>query len=281
MQGFEKQDEPSGWISLTFGMWSSEQINLYKSLFRGREDVFAVRWQKGEKSVYMPACRFDPYHYRLPQMKGGNFQNYPEKEYLPYDGQQIVKHLNGIDLAGIYPLLQDNTSWLIVADFDQETWVTDCRKFMQVCQSKNIPAYLERSRSGNGGHVWIFFDKNYPAYKTRSVVTKLLQLSGVFSVFDKESSFDRLFPNQDFLSKNGFGNLIALPLHKPSLDIGNSCFIDADTLTPVPDQWEFLRSIKRVKVEVLNELEKELSALGTDNQQSPSGNLLITLTNRY
>ncbi len=112
-------------------MWSSEQLNLYKSLFRGREDVFAVRWKKGEKSGYMPACRFDPYHYRLHQMKGGTFQSYSEKEYLPYDDQQIIKHLDGGHLAGIYPLLQDNTSWFIAADFDQDTWVDDCRKLLR------------------------------------------------------------------------------------------------------------------------------------------------------
>lgn len=260
-------------------MWLPDQIDLYKSLFRGRDDVFAIRWEKGGKSGYMPACRFDPYRFRLHQMKGGNFQNYTEKEYLPYDNQQIIKHLEGGHLAGIYPLLQDNTSWFIAADFDHESWIDDCRKFMQVCQSKNIPTYLERSRSGNGGHVWIFFETNYPAYKSRNLVTKLLQLSGIFSVFDKESSFDRLFPNQDFLSKKGFGNLIALPLHKPSIDAGNSCFIDVNTLTPIPDQWEFLRLIKRVKVDALNELDKEFSGLGKDNQQSPSGNLLITLAN--
>ena len=261
-------------------MWSSEQISLYKSVFKGREDVFAVRWERNGKSGYMPACRFDPYRYRLHQMKGGTFQSYSEKEYLPYDDQQIIKHLDGGHLAGIYPLLQDNTSWFIAADFDQDTWVDDCRKFILVCQSKNIPAYLERSRSGNGGHVWIFFETNYPAYKSRRIVTQLLQLAGNFSVFDKESSFDRLFPNQDYLSKKGFGNLIALPLHKPSLDIGNSCFIDVNALTPVPDQWEFLRSIKRVKREVLNELEGKLSGLEANIHQSPSETLLITLANK-
>lgn len=260
-------------------MWSPDQIKLYKSLFKGREDVFAIRFEKGGKSGYMPACSFDPYHFKMHQMKGGNFQNYPAKEYLPYDNQQIIKHLNGDHLAGIYPLLKDDTSWLIAADFDKETWIGDCRNFIRVCHEKNIPGYLERSRSGNGGHVWIFFEANYPAVKSRRVVMRLLQLAGILSVFDKESSFDRLFPNQDYLSKKGFGNLIALPLYKPSLDIGNSCFIDVNTLVPVPDQWKFLESIKRVKGEVLDELDKELNGLGKEVEQSPSANLLITLAN--
>ncbi|WP_254091997.1 TOTE conflict system archaeo-eukaryotic primase domain-containing protein [Dawidia soli] len=236
-------------------MWSADQINLYKSLFRGRDDVFAVRWEKSGKSGYMPAYRFDPYRYRLHQMHGGTFQNYTEKDYIPYDSHQVIKHLEGGHLAGIYPLLQDNTSWFIAADFDKESWVADCRKFIQVCHSRNIPAYLERSRSGNGGHVWMFFEVNYPAYKSRRIISKLLELAGVFSVFDKESSFDRLFPNQDYLSKKGFGNLIALPLYKPALEVSNSCFIDVDTLKPIADQWKFLKSITRIGSNVLDELD--------------------------
>ncbi|WP_438835846.1 TOTE conflict system archaeo-eukaryotic primase domain-containing protein [Dawidia cretensis] len=109
-----------------------------------------MRWEKAGKSGYIPACRFDPYRYRLHQMHGGTFQNYTEKEYLPYDSHQAIKHLEGGHLAGIYPLMQDNTSWFIAADFDKQSWVDDCRKFIQACRSKNIPAYLERSRSGNG-----------------------------------------------------------------------------------------------------------------------------------
>jgi superfamily II DNA or RNA helicase len=213
-------------------------------------------------------------------MHGGTFQNYTEKEYLPYDSHQVIKHLEGGHLAGIYPLLQDNTSRFIAADFDKESWVADCRKFIQVCHSRNIPAYLERSRSGNGGHVWMFFEVNYPAYKSRRIVSKLLELAGVFSVFDKESSFDRLFPNQDYLSKKGFGNLIALPLYKPALEVSNSCFIDVDTLKPIADQWKFLKSITRIGSNVLDELERSLAGIEETGIQASSGNLLITLSNK-
>lgn len=137
-------------------MWTSDQLKIFKSLFKGREDVFARRWEKGDKGGYMPAYRFDPYRYRLHQAKGGTFQNYGEKEYLPFTEEQIIKHLEGSQLIGIYPLLKDNTSWFIAADFDKTTWIDDCRKFISTCNERSIPAYLERSRSGKGGHVWIF-----------------------------------------------------------------------------------------------------------------------------
>jgi hypothetical protein len=117
-----------------------------------------------------------------------------------------------------------------------------------------VPAYLERSRSGNGGHVWIFFDQPYPSHKSRKVFVNFLVQAGSFSIFDKESSFDRLFPNQDYLSGKGLGNLIALPLHKPAIEKGNSCFVDIDTLQPFDDQWEFLNEIKKLSIADLDKI---------------------------
>ena len=120
------------------------QLSLYRSLFRGREDVFAIHWQKGNKSGYMPAYQYDPYMYRLHKMKGGTFKNYEDKTYLPLTDQQLIKHLNGERLIGIYPLLKDNTSWFIAADFDKEKWNEECSRFVNTCKKKGIPAYLER-----------------------------------------------------------------------------------------------------------------------------------------
>lgn len=171
----------------------SNQIQLFKSVFKGREDMFAIRWEKGSKNGYMPAYFYDPYMYRTHKMKGGTFQNYNDKTYLKLTDQEIAKHLNGGQLIGVYPLLQDNTSNFIVADFDEANWIADARKFLKACNEKNIPAYLERSRSGNGGHVWMFFEQPYPAIKSRKVFISILEQSGAFSVYDKSSSFDRLF----------------------------------------------------------------------------------------
>jgi len=229
-------------------------IQLFKSVFRGREDVFAVRWEKGGKKGYMPAYFYDPYRYRIHKINGGTFQNYTDKEYLILTEREIEKHLNGEQHIGIYPLLKENTSWFIVADFDKVQWVEDCKKFIIACNKMGIPAYLERSRSGKGGHIWIFFEQPYPAIKSRKIFISILEQTGVFSLFDKSSSFDRMFPNQDFLSGKGFGNLIALPLYKKAYEQGNSCFIDMESLEPIPNQWDFIKNIQRISEIKLDEL---------------------------
>ena len=230
------------------------KVKLFKSVFAGRDDVFAVRWEKGNKSGYMPAYFYDPYRYRAHKMNGGTFQNYADKEYLPFTEKEIEKHLNGEQHIGVYPLLKDNTSWFIVADFDKVDWLEDCKKFINSCTEKGIPAYLERSRSGKGGHVWIFFEQPYPAIKSRKIFITILEETGVFSLFDKSSSFDRMFPNQDFLSGKGFGNLIALPMYKKTFQEGNNCFIDVENLEPITNQWDFIKNIQRISTIKLDEL---------------------------
>lgn len=242
---------------------SDSKPNLISSLFNCRKDVFAVHWQKGKKSGYMPACRFDPHRYKMHKMKGGTFQQYTDKTYLPLTDEEIKKHLRGEKLIGIYPLLKNNTSFFIAADFDGDNWISESLTFIEICKDNRIPAYLERSRSGNGGHVWIFFEQAYEAVKSRKVMKTLLEESGVFSVFDKQSSFDRLFPNQDYLSGKGLGNLIALPFHKPALLKGNSCFVNPETepLEAYPDQWAFLSAVERVSVKQLDALYDAIEAV--------------------
>jgi len=255
-------------------------IKLIRNLFKGREDVFAVRWEKGNKSGYMPAYSYDPYHYRLHKANGGTFQSYDQKSYLQLSDTEVAKHLEGRQQIGIYPLLQDNTSWFLVADFDKTSWKKEAVQFLEFCKRKEIPVYLERSRSGNGGHVWIFFDRPYPAIRSRKLFINLLEECGAFSKFDKGSSFDRLFPNQDFLSGKGLGNLIALPLFKPALEKGNSCFVEPTTFESIKDQLGYIKNIKRVSVDYLDELLNQLSD-GNFYQffPKPTGKLSITLQN--
>lgn len=259
---------------------TSKHIILLLSLFQSREDVFAIRWEKDNKSGYMPAYRYDPHHYRVHKMNGGTFQNYPHKTYLPLTDNEIQKHLDGVQQIGIYPLFPDNTSRFLVADFDGQDWKGEAVTFLNACKNKNIPAYLERSRSGNGAHVWIFFDKPYPAIRSRKIFISILEQIGAFSMFDKSSSFDRLFPNQDFLSGKGLGNLIALPLFKPALENGNSCFIDQATFEPIESQWEFLQNIQRVSTNRLDELHQEtLLATEIPISVNSDGKLVIVLSN--
>ena len=255
-------------------------VDIFKSLFIGREDVFAVRWEKGNKSGYMPAYFYDPYHLRAHKMNGGTFQNYNEKSHLKLTDEQIQKHLNGLQQIGVYPLLEENTSWFLAADFDKANWQDEAIAFLNACKEKQIPAYLERSRSGNGGHVWVFFDKPYPAIKSRKIFISILEDSGAFSMFDKSSSFDRLFPNQDFLSGKGFGNLIALPLFKPNVEKGNSCFVEPETFEAFTDQWNFLKNIKRVSTNYLDKVYDGLkSGAESDSRIAANGKLIISLNN--
>jgi len=265
----------------------STQIQLFRSLFKGREDVFAVRWEKESKSGYMPAVFYDPYRFRAHKMNGGTFQNFTEKSYLKLTDEQIQKHLDGFHQIGVYPLLQDNTTWFLAADFDKANWQNEAITFLNACKEKGVPAYMERSRSGNGGHVWIFFDKPYPAIRSRNIFISILEQSGAFSIFDKSSSFDRLFPNQDFLSGKGFGNLIALPLFKPTFEKGNNCFINFESFEPIADQWDFLKKIKRVSTNHLDDLYDALkpsvqglkSGIESSTSLVKNGKLGISLNN--
>jgi len=263
----------------------NEKLTIFKSLFKGREDIYATRWEKGNKNGYSPAYIFDPYSYKMHRMKGGTFQNYENKQYQTLTDGQIIKHLEGEQLIGLYPLLKDNTSWFIAADFDEDNWAEECKTFIEICGSKNIPAYLERSRSGKGGHVWIFFEENYSAFKSRKIFKSLLEQAGVFSMFDKSSSFDRLFPNQDYLSGKGFGNLIALPLNKTSWDNGNSCFINPETQLPIENQWNFLKTIRKITITELENLYQPIATKPSDaiSKTTPSksvnGKLNIKLSN--
>ena len=259
-------------------------LSIFKSLFRGRDEIFAIRWEKGGKSNYFPAYDYDPYQFRLHKIKGGTIQNFSDKKLLSLSDQQITKHLHGDHFIGIYPLLKDNTSWFIAADFDKANWIEECRTVLTFCHDQGLPAYLERSRSGKGGHVWLFFERPYPAAKSRKIIITLLERIGLFSSFDKNSSFDRLFPNQDSLSGKGFGNLIALPLNKLCTEQGNNCFINPETLEPYQDQWDFLQGIQRVSVMLLDQLYEQIlktTGLQKDLRNQPTqetGKIKIELT---
>ena len=186
------------------------KVKLFRNLFRGREDVYAVRWEgRNGKAGYSPA-----YH----RIWGMSFRNAPDKakEYFPLTDQVIHDHLTGKLTAGVYPLLADETCWFLAADFDKATWQDDVRAFLRTCAEWKVPASLERSRSGRGGHVWIFFEAPLPASLARklgaAILTRTMERRHQLGL----DSYDRFFPSQDTMPKGGFGNLIALPLqHMP------------------------------------------------------------------
>jgi len=158
---------------------SDELIKVFFTLFRGREDVFAIRWEKDGKSGYMPAYDLNWEEFSKHKARGGTLKDFPDKPFARLTEKRIINHLLGKEVIGIYPLLPDNSSWFIVADFDEslsskKSWMEECLLFMESCKVHQIPSYLERSRSGKGGHVWIFFESNYSAAKSRKIINILL-----------------------------------------------------------------------------------------------------------
>ncbi|MDX1638502.1 MAG: hypothetical protein R3281_11065, partial [Balneolaceae bacterium] len=231
----------------------------------------------------MPAYNVDWERYEKHKALGGTFKNFKHKELSPLTPAVIRKHLSGKETIGIYPLLKDNTSWLLAADFDEENWMEDSRQFLQVCERKNMPAYLERSRSGNGGHVWIFFQQPCPAWKSRKIAFHLLREACILSEFEKDASFDRLFPNQDSHSGKRLGNLIALPPNKKWMAKGNTCFINPHTGQPYSDQWKCLEEIQKVPPSRLDKVFASIensSSSSTISGNSSEGELEIVLDNQ-
>jgi superfamily II DNA or RNA helicase len=227
---------------------SSIKIQLYQSFFKGRTDVFARRWEnkKKETSGYSPACdnEWKPSVCLKPKVSCTDCQN---KAYLPLDEKVAEAHLRGQNnlIVGIYPLLQNETCHFLAIDFDDEGWQKDVSTLRVVCTTFGIPIAVERSRSGNGAHVWFFFEQPINASLARKFGSAMLTYAMSKQHDIPFKSYDRLFPNQDTMPKGGFGNLIALPLQKSARANGNSEFID-ESFQSYPDQWAFLSSIQKL-----------------------------------
>ena len=230
-------------------MDSTDKIKLYRSLFRGREDIFARRWDK--TGGYFPDYTFDWNEFNAHKAHGGTIKDFEHKAPTPLTDGIIRKHLTGQMTIGIYPILEDNTSYFLAADFDGGNWLNDCLTYQQELDKVGLTAYIERSRSGNGGHVWVFFEEAYPCHKSRAIGLEVARKALNLSAFDKEASFDRLFPSQDTITKNGLGNLIALPFQGESVKNENTVFIDPITTEPYEDQFTVLQNIKRYSTDEL------------------------------
>jgi len=222
-----------------------EKVELFQQLFRGREDVYPLRWENRKgKSGYSPACanEWDRVLCGKPHVKCAQCQN---RQFLPVTGDVIHGHLSGKHTIGVYPILEDETCWFLVADFDKSNWQLDVNAFLDSCEALDVPACLERSRSGNGGHVWIFFESPVPAVLARKLGASILTCAMERRPEVGLDSYDRFFPSQDTLPKGGFGNLIAFPLQKMPRENGNSVFVDRN-LKPFADQWAYLSTVRRI-----------------------------------
>ena len=260
-----------------------KRIELFRSLFRGREDVFARRWYSKvtNKSGYQPVC-VNEWRRGLCDKKAIKCAECPNRNFLSLGYDDVCRHLigndeNGCDVVGIYAIMSDNNCAFLCTDFDDKSckhrYKDDVLAFVGVCRDWNIPYSIERSRSGNGAHVWIFFNAVVPAYKARrlgnAILTEAMSRDGRMA-FD---SYDRFFPNQDRMPEGGFGNLVALPLQGKARKDLNSVFVD-DEFFAYRDQWTYLAQVQKIeeqKVDVIlqNHIHEDLGVLSTSSESKP------------
>ncbi|EPG5456143.1 TOTE conflict system archaeo-eukaryotic primase domain-containing protein [Escherichia coli] len=247
--GIEWRRKPPSSVQRVSVLSTDEKVALFRRLFRGRDDVWALRWESktSGKSGYSPACANE---WQLgicgkPRIKCGDCVH---RQLIPVSDLVIYQHLAGTHTAGLYPLLEDDSCYFLAVDFDEAEWQKDASAFMRACDELGVPAVLEISRSRQGAHVWIFFASRVSAREARRLGTAVISYTCSRTRQLQLSSYDRLFPNQDTMPKGGFGNLIALPLQKRPRASGGSVFVDMN-FQPHPDQWAFLASVLPMNVQ--------------------------------
>ena len=266
-----------------FKLSLDERVALFMSLFKGREDVFARRWfsKSTGKAGYQPVC-VNEWRRGVCDKKTYKCAECPNRDFAPLTSQDVYRHLEGkdencCDVVGLYAIMPDNNCSFLCTDFDDKSckhgYKDDVLAFVGVCRDWQIPYAIERSRSGNGAHVWIFFEEPLPAFKARrlgnAILTEAMNRDGRMSF----NSYDRFFPNQDRLPEGGFGNLVALPLQGQARKNLNSVFVDDDFLA-YKDQWTFLYNIKKLREDDVDKLlnlhvNEEFGALSTSSESKP------------
>jgi len=271
VQAIDEVEQPSSQVVIRVTMASPtvDKIALFKSLFRGREEVFPRRWEnpKTGKAGYSPVCRNEWVRgvCGKPGIKCGEC---PNQAFLPLGDDVLRSHLTGKSVgnsadftAGIYSMLPDETCWFLAADFDKKSWMRDVAAFRDTSRMKGVPVAIERSRSGNGAHAWIFFTEPVAAAEARRLGTLIVTATMDRCPDIGFDSYDRFFPSQDTMPAGGFGNLIALPLQNRPRENGNSVFLD-DDFRPYEDQWAYLSTIERLSPRTLNSIVAEAAAVG-------------------
>lgn len=271
---------------------TKQHVQYFYHLFKGRNDVYSKRSGKANKKTgkhgyYTQCWNFWKDGICLkkdnPQFHCGECQN---RQYKELTGQVLYEHLLGIkedasDVVGLYPMFPNETINFLVFDFDCHDdlnggddganidleWIAEVNAFRKICENNEVPILVERSRSGKGAHIWIFFEKPILASIARRFGTALLTQGAESVNMRSFKYYDRMLPAQDHIPLNtktgkpGLGNLVALPLQGQALKLGNSAFID-ENWNAYPNQRECLKEVKKLSSETVEERIKEWSAEG-------------------
>ena len=258
-----------------------EKVALFRSVFQGRDDVFAKRWYSSttQKSGYQPVCTRE-WNREFCDKRKYKCADCPNRQFAPLAYNDFFNHLAGKDawgrdVIGLYPIRKDNTCSFLCTDFDDKScehgYKNDVLAFVNVCKTWNVPCYIERSRSGNGAHVWIFFETPVTAFKARKLGNAILTEAMSCDAHLSFKSYDRFFPNQDTLPEGGLGNLVALPLQGMARRKGNSVFVD-ENFNAYADQWKMLSQVNKLSELKLDSLLRQhtMPTLGELSKTSES-----------
>ncbi|WP_125604785.1 TOTE conflict system archaeo-eukaryotic primase domain-containing protein [Lapidilactobacillus bayanensis] len=220
----------------------NEQVMLFKKLFRSRHDVYAIEYFKNGERKFTPDRVFGK-----------------RDQYKQLTDQVIRDHLTGKKMIGLFPLDKDSTCNFLVLDIDKVNWQAITKSIVSIAKSVGLQIEVELSRSGNGSHLWILFSESISAKTARQLGSTILNIAMYQNPGMSFDAFDRMFPNQDFIPRGGFGNLISAPLQGKRAAENCSVFLD-DQLLPIQNQWEYLSKVKQYTLDEVNEFQGTLSA---------------------
>lgn len=232
-----------------------QKLEIFMDYFKGRDDVYpylSINNNNPNVKYYILACVNEWKKGVCNKTMGKLCKACQYRENKPISKDTIKNHIYDNKTIGIYPMLEDETCYFIAFDFDDkknENHVKeDVLAFAKICDDYNIPIAIERSRSGKGIHCWLFFKDKIKAITARKLGSLLLSKTMEIRDSLKIDSFDRMFPNQDFLPKGGYGNLIALPFQNEPIKYENSIFIDRNFMK-IENQWDYLSSLRKLNEE--------------------------------